>query len=77
VIPRDPATGATGPAEKVVVQDPDGRLQAGLFCMDWLSPSQLACARSDGAPVALSRTDGQVTPLPGEPGAIPMVIDSP
>jgi hypothetical protein len=76
VIPRDLATGAAGPAEKVAVQDPDGTLRAGLFCMDWLSPDLLACARSDGGPVALSRSDGRITRLPGERGAIPTAIHS-
>jgi hypothetical protein len=77
VTPRDLATGAAGPVEKVAVQDPDGTLQAGLFCMDWLSPRQLACARSDGAPVAISLNDRQVAPLPGDSGAVPTVIGSP
>lgn len=75
VTPRNLDTGAAEPADRVAVQDPDGMVQAGLFCTDWLSPSQLACARSDGAPVAISRNDRQITSLPGEPGAIPTVID--
>ncbi len=76
VTPRDLATGAAGSAERVAVQDPDGALQGGLYCVDWLSPRQLACARSGGAPVAISLDDRQVTPLPGDPGAIPSVIGS-
>jgi hypothetical protein len=74
VTKRDPATGSVKTAETVGLKETDGKIDTNLWCRDWLGPTRLACGRSSGAPVAISLEDGAITALPGEPGALPMVI---
>lgn len=74
VTPHDPSTGEPGAAARTDVSDPDGSLDTGLFCGDWSSPDELACARSGGAPVVVSLDEGSFEELPGAPGAIPTLV---
>jgi hypothetical protein len=71
---HDAATGAPGLVETSEPAHEDGTHAYGLFCLDWLSPSELACARSPGGPLAISVGRGTVTNLPGDAGAIPTVV---
>lgn len=70
---HDPATGEAGDPTVVHVADPEGAIGTGLRCRDWLTASELACARSGGAPVGVS-VDGSFQELGGPPGAIPSVV---
>jgi hypothetical protein len=72
----DPATGEPQGPTMVDVADPEGAIDTGLRCRDWLTASELACARSGGAPVGVS-VDGSFHELGGPPGAIPSVADEP
>lgn len=73
---HDPATGEPLDRTVVDVADPEGVLDTGLFCRDWLTASELVCARSGGAPVAIAG-DGSFYELGGPPGAMPSVVEEP
>lgn len=73
---HDPATGKPQDPTVVDVVDPEGTLDSGLFCRGWLTASELVCARSGGAAVAVS-VDGSFYELGGPPGAIPSVVEEP
>lgn len=73
---HDPATGDPHDPTVVDVIDPEGVIDAGMFCRDWLTASELVCARSGGPPVAVS-VDGYFHELSGPPGAIPSVVQEP
>jgi hypothetical protein len=72
----DPATGEPQDPTMVDVADPEGAIDTGLRCRDWLTASELACAHSGGAPVGVS-VDGSFHELGGPPGAIPSVVNEP
>jgi hypothetical protein len=68
VTTHDPATGDARTTTTVEVVDPEGTLDTGLSCEDWLTPTVLLCSRAGGAPMALD-LDGSWRLLPGPPGA--------
>ena len=70
----DAATGEPSGPRVVEVVDPEGTIDTGLSCDEWLSPSLLACSRAGGSPLGVSTDDGAVVELPGEPGARPTVV---
>lgn len=73
---HDPATGEPQDPTVVDVVDREGALDSSVFCRDWLTSSDLACARSAGAWVAVS-VDGSFDEMGGPPGAIPSVVHEP
>lgn len=73
---HDPATGEPHDPTVVDVADPEGAIDTGVVCRDWLTASALACARRGGAPIALS-LDGSFDELGGPPGAMPSAVQEP
>lgn len=73
---HDVESGTAAEPRRADIDDPDGTIETGLFCRDWLSPSELACGRSGGPPVAIDVDAGSFRELPGEPGAMPTVVRS-
>ena len=72
---HDPTTGKRLQSETIDIQDPRGEIGSGLFCRDWLTPTDLVCGRGDGDPVTVSTKDGSFAVLSsGVSGAIPTVI---
>ena len=74
IVRHDDASGSLGPPTTVDVADPDRRIGSALSCRDWLSSTELACGREDGAPLAISVVDGSFRVLPGGRGAVPTAV---
>jgi len=74
IVRHDVASGSLGPPTTVDVADPDRRIGSALSCRDWLSSTELACARQDGPPLAISVVDGSFRALPGGRGAVPTAV---
>jgi hypothetical protein len=71
---RDASTGDERSSDAVRIDDPDGEIETGLFCRDWISPTAVVCGRAGGVPIVVSLTDGTFDPLPGQPGSIPTAV---
>ena len=74
IVRHDVASGSLGAPTIVDVTDPDRRIGSALWCRDWLSPTELACGREDGPPVAISVADGSFRVLSGGRGAVPTAV---
>lgn len=72
----DPATGTPRDPQVIDVADPEGVIDGGIFCRDWLTASELVCARSGDTPIAVSM-DSSFYELAGPAGAIPSVVRGP
>lgn len=72
----EPTTGEPRDPTVVEVVDREGVIDAGILCREWLTASELACARSGGTPLAVS-VAGSFYELGGPTGAIPTVVEGP
>ena len=71
---RDTARGIELSSNSVDVHDPEGEIDTGLFCWDWISPMALVCGRSSGKPIVISLRDGSFEQLPAQRESIPTVF---
>jgi hypothetical protein len=72
----DETTGDVVESQSVNISDPDGEIETGLFCRDWVSGSTLVCGRGGGVAISVSVEDGSFGLLPGETASIPTVVRS-